>query len=432
MFSDLMSSRRFAPLFWCQFLSALNDNFLKNALVILLLYKIAGISDQHAATLVTAAGAVFIAPFFILSALGGELADKFDKAFVARRLKFAEILAAGVSAIGFVLHSAPILFVALALFGIVSALFGPTKYGILPDHLKTNELVSGNALVEGATFIAILVGTILGGLVASFEGAAPTVAVAIILLAIACWLTARLIPSTTPVVPDLKLTANPWTSTIGLLKDLKADRRLWIGAMIVSWAWLVGVVAMSLLPAIVKTKLGGTEGVTTSCLAMFTIGIAVGSGIAAKASHERPNLTLVPIGAFLMGLFSLDLAWTVMSAVPGGAKLTPGDLISSFNGIRLLIDLFGIAVAGGLFIVPAFAAVQAWAEPARRARVIAANNVLNAAFMAGSLGVVGAMQSAGVSLTLLFAVLGLTNIVAGFLVKSAWRKEIAASTTVVA
>src|ERR1700727_689702 len=229
MIKDLMSSRRFAPLFWAQFCAALNDNVLKNALVIMLLY---GATTGHGDALVTVAGAVFIFPFFILSGLGGELADKYVKGVVARRLKFAEIFAAGFAALGFFLHSIPLLFVALALFGIVAALFGPVKYAMLPDQLSVGELATGNALVEGATFAAILIGTIAGGLLVSSSTHMGWVTSAIMVLALLSWAFASRIPATTPSAADLPITSNPSTSTVGLLKSLYREPRLWDGMII--------------------------------------------------------------------------------------------------------------------------------------------------------------------------------------------------------
>src|SRR6266545_3234305 len=222
MIKELLSSRRFAPLFWSQFCSALNDNVLKNALVIMLLY---GVAAEEGAPLVTLAGAVFIFPFFVLSALGGELADKYVKAVVARRLKFVEIFAACFAAAGFFLHSVPLLFVALGLFGIVAALFGPVKYAMLPDQLSVGELATGNALVEGATYMAL-------------------VSTAVVALALMSWGFASRIPTTTPSAPDLPITTNPWTSTLHLLKTLYSEQRLWDGMVIVSWFWLVGAVVL--------------------------------------------------------------------------------------------------------------------------------------------------------------------------------------------
>ena len=427
MFKSLMTSRRFAPLFWCQLCSALNDNFLKNALGMLILFGIGGsgaAAGDYGPLLITASGIVFIAPFFFLSALGGELADRLDKAQVAQRIRLMEIPIAALAALGFFLHSVALLFIALALFGVVAALFGPVKYGILPEKLETAELPAGNALVEGATFLAILAGTITGG-VAVAGAESPEIVVAVILaLALASWLFARAIPSAGPAAPDLIITRNPWTSTLALLRELKADKRLWGGAHIVSWFWLVGFVALSLLPTLVKTIVGGSEGVVTTCLAVFTVGIAVGSLVAARASHGQPNLGLVPLGAVLMGVFSLAIAWIAAVTVPGTGTIGPAALIGSTTGIALLISLCGLAIAGGLFIVPSFAAVQAWAPVDRRARVIAAVNVLNAAYMVGAGAAVAVLQAAGIGVPILFAILGVLSIAAIAFILQTWGAEV--------
>jgi len=419
MIKDLMSSRRFAPLFWAQFCSALNDNVLKNALVIMLLY---GATTGHGDALVTGAGAVFIFPFFILSGFGGELADKYVKGVVARRLKFAEIFAAAFASAGFFLHSIPLLFVALALFGIVAALFGPVKYAMLPDQLSVGELATGNALVEGATFMAILIGTIAGGLLVSGSSHMGWVTSAIMLLALLSWGFASRIPHTTPSAADLAVTANPWTSTVRLLKSLYAEPRLWDGMVIVSWFWLAGAVVLSLLPALVKDIVGGTEAVVTLCLAVFAIGIAAGSLFAAQLSHVRPNLALVPIGAIVMGIFGLDIAWAVGHATPGSA-IAPAAFATSFGGIRLLADFAIFAFGGGLFVVPSFAAVQAWSAPSERARVIAAGNILQAGFMVVGSLFVALLQAAGLSIAWIFFGLGIASFGSVFFVLGKWGKE---------
>jgi acyl-[acyl-carrier-protein]-phospholipid O-acyltransferase/long-chain-fatty-acid--[acyl-carrier-protein] ligase len=417
MIKQLMTSRKFAPLFWCQLFSALNDNFVKNALVILIVFTIGGASGG---ALVTIAGAILIAPFFVLSALGGEVADKYDKALMARRLKFAEIFAAGVAAIGFFLHSVPILMGSLGLFGSISALFGPIKYGILPDQLETKELASANALIESGTFAAILAGTVAGGLVAGQHPA--IVAGAMMAIALACWISARFIPSTIPAAPHLEITRNPWTSTIALVRDLKVEKRLWDGTLIVSWFWLAGAVTLSLLPSLVKDVIGGAEGVITLCLMVFAIGVAIGSMIAASASHVRPNLALVPIGGFVMALFCLDLAWSAHGFVAAN-DIGAGAFLTAPGSWRLLLDLSLIAIGGGLFVVPSFAAVQAWSAPERRARVIAAGNVISAAFIVASGVVVAALQLAGVSVAALFAGLGVLTLGVTALVMKTWGRE---------
>jgi acyl-[acyl-carrier-protein]-phospholipid O-acyltransferase/long-chain-fatty-acid--[acyl-carrier-protein] ligase len=427
MFKDLMTSGRFAPLFWCQFCSALNDNFLKNALGMLILFGLGGAGSsvgENDETLVTLATIVFIAPFFILSALGGELADRYDKAYMAQRVKLFEIPIAALAAVGFFLHSVPILFVTLGLFGVMAALFGPVKYGILPEKLKTAELPAGNALVEGATFLAILVGTIAGG-IAVKTAKSPELVVGIVLaLAVVAWLFARGIPAAGPAAPSLAVTANLWSSTVALLHELRGDRRLWNGAHIVSWFWLVGTVALSLLPPLAKKYIGGNEDVVTLCLAAFVVGIAAGSAVAARASHGTPNLALVPLGAALMGVFSLAIGGLAGLLAPGPGAVGPLAVLGSATGLALLASLGGLAVAGGLFIVPAFAAVQAWAPPEARARVIAAVNVMNAAYMVGGGAILAALQYAGVGLGLLFAVLGVLSLAAVLHVRHAWRDEL--------
>ena len=423
MFNDLMTSRRFAPLFWCQFCSALNDNFLKNALVMLILFGLGGtggMAGAYGPVLVTLAGIVFIAPFFILSALGGELADKFDKGQMAARIKLAEIPIAGLAAVGFFLHSVPILFVTLGLFGVMAALFGPVKYGLLPEKLETSELAGGNALVEGATFLAILVGTITGG-IAVAESHRPDIVVGVIIaLAVISWLFARGIPLAGPAAPALPIARNPWTSTVALLRELRTHPRLWAGAHIVSWFWLVGSVALSLLPAMVKDHIGGTEGVVTLGLTTFVIGIALGSGLAARARRGKPNLALVPWGAALMGICALGLGALAMMLAPSATPLGPWAVLTGTQGLAFLALLCGLAVAGGIYIVPAFATVQSWSPPERRARVIAAVNVMNAAYMVAGGAVVAAMQAAGVRVGVLIAVLGLLSLGAVLYVRKAW------------
>src|SRR5262245_28357264 len=269
MSTSLMTTRRFAPLFWCQFLSAFNDNFLKNALVFLILFKIGG---EHAETLITLAAAVFIAPFFFLSGLGGQLADRFDKAMVAQRLKLAEIGVAGLAVVGFALQSMPnasisIMFMALFLFGVIAALFGPIKYGILPDHLKREELPAGNALVEAATFMAILLGTIVGGLAVKESGHAFGFGALIMVFAGLCWVASLMIPRTGEGAPELVVDANIARSTAELLRHLWNDSRLWWGGVVASWFWVVGAVVLSLMPPLVKKTLGGTEEIVTAFLA---------------------------------------------------------------------------------------------------------------------------------------------------------------------
>jgi acyl-[acyl-carrier-protein]-phospholipid O-acyltransferase / long-chain-fatty-acid--[acyl-carrier-protein] ligase len=409
MSQPLLTSRRFAPLFWCQFFSAFNDNFLKNALALLILFKIGGQSGE---SLVTMAGGVFIAPFFLLSAFGGELADRFDKALVARRLKLAEIGAAAIAVAGFQTHSLPLLFAALFLFGLIGALFGPIKYGILPDHLKREELPAGNALVEGATFLAILGGTIAGGLAMKEGGDPAKLALMMMLFALLCWGASLFIPATARAAPDLKIHANILGSTGRLLGELWSQARLRRCAVVTSIFWMVGAVVLSLLPPLVMHTLGGAETVVTIYLAVFAVAIGAGSGLASWLSAGRIILLPTAFGALLIGLFSLDLGIALLRlpTTETTMVLGPSAFFARPIAWHAAIDLALLAVAGGLMIVPSFAAIQAWAAPERRARIVAAVNVLNAAFMVGGALVVALLQKAGVGIPVLFfgiAVIGL-------------------------
>src|SRR5215210_3492482 len=407
--NSLMTSRRFAPLFWCQFFSAFNDNFLKNALVFLILFKVAG---SNAEALVTLAGAVFIGPFFLLSGIGGELADRYDMAVLARRLKLAEIGAAGLAVLGFWLHSLPVLFAALFSFGVIAALFGPIKYGILPVHLRRAELPAGNALVEAATLLAI----VAGGYAARGCGDPASFGGLVIGFAVLCWAASLLIPRTGEAAPDLRVDLNILRSTGALLRDLWADARLWRGGVIVSWFWLVGAVTLSILPPLVKNRLDATEEVVTVLLAVFSVGIAVGSGLASWLASGRIVLLPTAIGALLMGAFGLDLAYAVYHAAPSMPPVGARAFFARSDGLRIAIDFAGLAISGGLFIVPSFAAVQAWAGADRRARVIAAVNVLSAAFMVAGALVTAGLQKAGVTLPTIVAALGVANVAAGLII----------------
>jgi MFS family permease len=403
----LLLSRRFAPLFWCQFFAAFNDNFLKTALVFVILFH-SGARDAEA--LITVASAVFIAPFFFLSALGGELADRYDKAGVAQWLKFVEIFVAALGAWGYAQSSLLLLFVSLFGFGVLAALFGPIKYGILPDHLKREDLPAGNALVEGATFVAILLGTIVGGLAARGEGAPATFAALVMGFALACWIAALLIPPTGEGAPHLRIANNIAASTLKMLRYLRADARLWWGAMVTSWFWLVGIVVLSLLPPLIKTQLGGNEDTLTVYLAIFSVAVGVGSGLAAVIARGRIVLKTTLMGAVLIGVFALDLGVATFGIAPAQTSLDPAVVLSSGLGLRAAIDLCGLAIAGGLFIVPAFVAVQAWSDAGHRARTIAAVNVLNAAFMTGAAIAVAIMQKFGVTVPALFALIGVATL----------------------
>jgi acyl-[acyl-carrier-protein]-phospholipid O-acyltransferase/long-chain-fatty-acid--[acyl-carrier-protein] ligase len=421
---SLMTSRRFAPLFWCQFFAAFGDNFLKTALVFVILYEVSG---ANSGVLITLAGATLIAPFFFLSGLGGELADHFDKSFVAQRVKLVEIGAALIGVAGFAFHSLTLLFLAVGLFGTLASLFGPVKYGILPDLLPREELPSGNALIEGGTFLAILIGTIVAGFAANGNSNPIHFAWLMILTALASWASSLLIPKVPAGAPDLPINHNIFVSTGSLLKQIRADKRLWWGAIVASWFWLVGALVLSLLPPLVSQNIGGTEEVVTLFLTIFSVSVAIGSGLAAWLAAGRIVLLPTLIGAVLIGLFALDLGWTASAVIPAANQMGIRAYFSSPHSLHIAIDLAGLAIAGGLFIVPVFTAIQVWAGTDRRARVIAAVNVLNAAFMVIGALLLAVLQKFEFSTPVLFALLGaatlLVAIAIGFTMPASWLND---------
>ena len=406
MFTKLMSARRFAPLFWCQFFSAFNDNFVRQMLAMLILFRL---GEQAAGSLITLAVGIFIAPSLILSALGGEIADSHDKAVIARRLKFAEIGVQMVAAAGFWFGSLPLLYAALFGLGVIAALFGPIKYGILPDHLETQELPAGNALIEGATFMAILCGLVVGGYAADHARDPSGVVAQLMVIAVLCWGASRFIPATGAAAPHLRPTANVFASTGRLIKELATDPRLWTGGIAVSWFWMTGAIALSLVPVLIKTRIGGGIDVETAISALFAVGIALGSVLAAVTAEGRIRLLPVPLSGLVMAAFLLDLGAATLGLPKAVGEVTLAAFFTSAAGIRIAIDVTGLAAAGGMFVVPIFSAVQAWAGEDRRARVIAAVNILNADFIVGGTLVVSALQAAGASEPALLLALGLLN-----------------------
>lgn len=413
---SLMTSKRFAPLFWTQFLSAFNDNFLKNALIFLILFQVGSTGSPVAGSsvLVTLAGAIFIAPFLFLSALGGQIADRMDKAVIARRLKLAEVGAAGLAVTGMALQSLLVLFAALFAFGVVSALFSPVKYGMLPDHLEPKDLPRANAWVEAGTFLAILGGTIGAGLL--FATGAPVAVFGPVMMTLAglCYLASRHIPSTPVGAPDLKADANIIRSTWRILSGLRADSRLWRTALLNAWFWFVGAIVLSVLPIVVKDVLGGSELAVTYFLTVFALSVGVGSALAAWLCAGRVVLLPAVIGTALMAAFSLDLF-----LVLDGLSLAATDTLLAFVGqgdvIRTSVDMAGLAVSGALLVVPSFAALQTWSKSERRARTVAGANALSAGFMTiGGLTLAGAFH-AGFTVVEVFGGLAALNGVAAVL-----------------
>ena len=406
---DLMRQRRFAPFFWTQFAGAANDNVYKNALVIFVAYHASSMTSLDANTLVNLAGAVFIFPFMLLSATGGQLADKLEKSSLMRWIKLFEIAIMVVGFAGFWLRDLVLLFVALALMGVHSTLFGPVKYAILPQTLKPEELVGGNGLVEMGTFVAILLGTIAGGLVVAMQPHGPELAGALaIAVAIAGWLVSRAIPVTPAVDPTLKFNWNPFTETWRNLKVASGNRVVWLAMMGISWFWFYGAVFLAQFAGFARDHVGGDETVVTFLLALFSVGIGVGSLLCERLSHRRVELGLVPFGSIGLTLFAIDLwlasRWLVATSIGGFAEFA-----AKPAHWRVAADLVLIGLFGGLYIVPLYALIQERSAPSHRSRIIAANNILNSLFIVAAALIAIALLKVGLSIPDLFLVTGLMN-----------------------
>jgi len=406
---DLLRARRFRPLFWTQFLGAFNDNLYKNALVVLLTFQTAQWTTLRPEILANLAAGLFILPFFLFSATAGQLADKYDKARLARLTKGLEIGIMGVAVAGFVWHSLVLLLAALFLLGLQSTLFGPVKYSILPQHLAETELVGGNALIEAGTFVAILVGTLAGGLLAG-AGLDPLwIAFAGLLVAIVGYQASRGIPAAPPPAPELTVNPNPLTETWHNIGFARENRTVFLSILGISWFWLYGALFLAQFPAYGKYVLGGGEAAVTLLLATFTVGIGAGSLLCERMSARHVELGLVPFGSIGLTLFGLDLAFASMALPPLAETAALGELLARPQVWRILADLVLIGLFGGFFIVPLYALVQSRSAPAHRARIIAANNILNALFMVvGALAAAG-LLGAGVSIPALFAVAAVCN-----------------------
>ena len=401
----LLVQRRFGPFFVTQFLGAFNDNVFKNALIVLIAFQAShGASPE---TLTNLSAGLFILPFFLFSATFGQLADKLDKARLIRITKAFEVLIMLAAAAAFMNDSLALLIALLFLMGVQSALFGPVKYSILPQQLNDRELVGGNGLVESGTFLAILLGTLTGGLLIAMEQGSGWVAATLVVIALAGLASSYYVPATTPTVPELAINLNPLTETWRIFKFLRGNRTVFLSILGISWFWLLGALYLAQLPLYTKEVLGANAQVVTLLLVLFSLGIGVGSLWCEKLSGHKVELGLVPLGSIGLTAFGIDLYFTpAMAAV---SLFDAQTFLQQPGAVRLLLDILLIGVFGGFYIVPLYALIQQRSEASHRSRVIAGNNILNALFMvAGSLFAIVAL-SKGLSIDQLFLSLALMN-----------------------
>ena len=415
----LLKERRFAPFFWTQFLGALNDNVFKVGFTSLVTYETAQFSGVDAKTAAFLISAIFILPFVLFYATSGQNADKYDKSTLTRFVKTFEIAVMLVGAAGFALHHAVLLYLCTFLMGVHSTLFGPVKYAYLPQHLDQRELVGGNGLVEMGTFVAILIGTIVGGVAAAFATHGALV-LAVVCVAVAC--AGRAISSAVPATPapqpDLRINWNPVTETLRNLALARENRTVFLSLLGISWLWFVGATFLTSFFSFAKDVLSANPDVVTVLLATFSLGIGGGSLLCERLSNRRVEVGLVPLGSIGMSVFAIDLYFASHALPSAGHLLDVAQFLSRPAHWRILADLFLLAMFGGFYSVPLYALIQSRSQPTRRARIIAANNILNALFMVVSALMAIALTSLGVRIPGIFLTTALLNAVVAIYIYS--------------
>lgn len=412
---SLLGQRRFAPFFWTQFLGAGNDNLFKFAVIMLVTYqlRLEWLPADMAASVI---GAVFIVPFLLFSATSGQLADKFDKTRLIRFVKWLEVGIMALAAWGFFSVSVPVLLGCVFLMGVHSALFGPVKYSYMPQHLSESELTGGNGLVEMGTFVSILLGQVVGGLlVAVPEVGNHYVAMVCLGLAVLGCATAHLVPPTPATDPQLIINRNPFTETWRNLRLAHDNLPVFRSLLGISWMWFFGAAFVALFPAFAKDVLHGDERVASVLLMVFSLGVGVGSLLCEVLSRRHVEIGLVPLGAMGMSVFAVDL-YFASRGVPPSEAMGMAAFVSQPGHWRIMLDLGLLALFAGLFSVPMYALIQIRSKPSHRARIIAANNILNAFFMIASALLVTGLLAAGLSIPQIILVMGILNaVVAGYI-----------------
>ena len=408
---DLLKTRRFLPLFITQFLGAFNDNVYKNALVILITYVVAEKAGLSSQIMVTAAAGIFILPFFLFSAMAGQLADKYEKAFLVRIIKLVEIVLMIGATVGFYMENVWVLMTILFLMGTQSTFFGPIKYGILPEKIREDELIGGNGLIEAGTFISILVGTLIGGLLILAENGVLLISGMVIFIAILGWVSSFYIPKGEPASPKLKVDYNFLRETWVIVSHAKQNREIFLSILGISWFWLVGATFLAQFPTYSKDIIGGNEQLVTLFLSVFTIGVGMGSLLCNQILKGEVEATFVPLAIIGVTVFTVDLYFASQHMFTNGSGELIGAVafLSHISSWRILGDMFMISVCSGIYIVPLYAIIQARSEPNHRSRTIASNNILNALFMVISAVGTVVMLTVGFDVNQVFLTIALLN-----------------------
>lgn len=405
----LLTERRFAPFFATQFLGAFNDNVFRNGLIIVITFQGVRVFDLNASQLANIAGALFILPFFLFSASAGQLADKFEKSRLMRIVKTIEIVLMCFAAMSFTTGSYEMLFFVLFLMGFQSTLFGPVKYAYLPQKLAVTELIGGNALVESGTYLAIILGLVVGGLAVAVDpGNQSLLSGCLIGIAVAGYLSSRAIPETPAVDPGLTLRWNIWRETKHIVTFAKQDRSVFISILGISWFWFFGSAMTLQIPAYTLDILNGNEAITTVLLVAFAVGVGAGSLMCERLSGHRIELGLVPLGSIGLTAFAVDL-YFAQPTMHMTAVETAAGLLDRPGSVRILFDIAMMGAAGGLYSVPLYALIQERATRQHLSRIIAANNIINSLFIVAAAVLALLLLNTGLTIPEFFVVIAGMN-----------------------
>ncbi len=428
---QLFKHRRFSAMFFTQFLGAFNDNIFKQALILVLTYTAASQLGMEVSILNNLAAMLFILPYFLFSALAGQIADKFEKSKLTQFIKLLELVIMAVAAVGFVFEWYGLLFVALFLMGTHSTFFGPIKYAYLPQAMKENELVGANGLFQMGTSLAILLGMIVAGVLTQLSASLYWISATVLLVAMLGYLAARYIPLMPAMQPALTINWNIFTTSLSTVRYLYSLPFLFFVILGNSWFWFYGATFLTQTPEFSKVILHGDESVVIFLLTLFSVGVSIGSLLCKSLTKNQVSLRLLPFGIAGLSIFAVDLYWSLSSlnmAVADGTLLGIGELVGMRGTWRVFADLFFLGFSGGLYIVPLYASMQAYAPKSHRARIVGANNIFNAIFMVTSaIFSIVILNALGLTLPQLFLVTGLLNIAFGMFLYIKLHKHIKAA-----
>ena len=414
---QLFKRRRFSAMFFTQFLGAFNDNIFKQALILVLTYTAASQLGVEVSILNNLAAMLFILPYFLFSALAGQLADKFEKSKLTRFTKLLELSIMVIAAVGFVFEWYALLFVALFLMGTQSTFFGPIKYAYLPQAMQEDELVGANGLFQMGTSLAILLGMIMAGILTQVPQPLYWISATVLVIAVLGYFAARSIPTMPAMQPDLKINWNIFTTSVSTVRYLYSLRFLFFVILGNSWFWFYGATFLTQTPEFSKVILHGDESVVIFLLTLFSVGVSIGSLLCKRLTKNQVSLRLLPFGIAGLSIFAIDLYFSLSGLsvdVNSETLIGVGGLFEIAGSWRVFVDLFFLGFSGGLYIVPLYASMQAYAPKSHRARIVGANNIFNAIFMVGSaIFSIVVLNSLGMALPQLFLVTGLLNLVFG-------------------